>query len=263
MTALRTHRFGPNPSPGEPVVLAIHGLTGHGRRWRHLAQDLLADVPVLAPDLRGHGRSPWAPPWGIEQHVADLREVINGFDRVVVVGHSFGGALGLFLAHTVPQQVAALVLLDPATGLPGEEILPVAEATVAHPDYADEEQARADKVGGAWGDVPAGLLDEEIAEHLVDRPGGRKGWRISTAAIGAQFGELARPFVLPRAGLPTVLVQGMRVQPPYVTAELKAGLRAHLGDRFRLVEADCDHMVPQAKPELVAELVREALAAAR
>lgn len=54
-TPLNTHLFGPTDAP---EVLALHGLTGHGRRWRNLAEQHLPDVRVIAPDLRGHGRSP-------------------------------------------------------------------------------------------------------------------------------------------------------------------------------------------------------------
>jgi lipase len=256
---LQTYRFGPAVRAGDTVVLAVHGLTGHGLRWRPLAVDLLADVPILAPDLRGHGRSPWTPPWSLEQHVRDLQATIAGCAKVLLVGHSFGGALSLFLAAAAPQQVVGLILLDPAIALDPDALLEVAEATVAHPDYTDAAEARSDKVHGAWGDVAAEVLEEELSEHLVALPNGRCGWRISTPAIAAEFGELARDFVLPPAHLPTVLVQAMRVQPPYVTPALRSALQAHLGPNLRIIEADCDHMVPQAKPALVATLIREAL----
>ena len=51
---LHVYRYGP---AGPARVLALHGLTGHGRRWEHLANGFLPDVPVLAPDLIGFGRS--------------------------------------------------------------------------------------------------------------------------------------------------------------------------------------------------------------
>ena len=54
----------------------------------------------LAVDLRGHGSSPKTPPWGFEQHVADVIAVMDdhGLERVPVVAHSFGGAIALHLA---------------------------------------------------------------------------------------------------------------------------------------------------------------------
>ena len=41
MTDLHVHRYGPD---GPIRVLAIHGLTGHGRRWQTLGDPALADV---------------------------------------------------------------------------------------------------------------------------------------------------------------------------------------------------------------------------
>jgi lipase len=60
---LHVYRYGPD----EPIrVLAIHGLTGHGKRWETLATRCLADVAVATPDLIGPGRSSWDAPWTID-----------------------------------------------------------------------------------------------------------------------------------------------------------------------------------------------------
>ncbi|MCA1654983.1 MAG: alpha/beta hydrolase [Pseudonocardiaceae bacterium] len=56
-------------------MVAIHGVYGHGGRWREVAATALADFRVYAPDPRGQGRSPRAPPWTLEQHVADVATV--------------------------------------------------------------------------------------------------------------------------------------------------------------------------------------------
>ncbi|SDH77208.1 lipase [Rhodococcus triatomae] len=253
---LHTYTFGPESGP---VVLALHGITGHGRRWSDWATTHLPTARVLAPDLLGHGRSPYTPPWTIEAHVEALVETLDEHApdaRVTVVGHSFGATLALHLARALPDRVHALALLDPALGLDAGTMRTVAEQTVASPDYTDVAEARSEKVHGAWGEVPAHVLDTEIDEHLVTLPNGRVNWRISTPAVITVWGELARPFVLPPDVVPTVLVQAMKVQPPYVTAGFRAALRAHLGDSLTEVELDCDHMVPQARPEEVAALVR-------
>ena len=71
---LNVHRWGPDDGP---AILCLHGVTGHGQRFRRLATDCLGDRHVLAPDLRGHGRSPWTPPWTAEQHILDLIDVLE------------------------------------------------------------------------------------------------------------------------------------------------------------------------------------------
>ena len=70
---------------------------------------------------------------------------------VVVVGHSFGGAVALDLAAARPDLVAGLVLLDPAVGLDGGWMREIADEMFASPDYTDRAEARAEKVEWVMG----------------------------------------------------------------------------------------------------------------
>lgn len=260
MTAkLHVHRYGPS---GPAQILALHGLTGHGQRFQHLS-GFLPGIGIAAPDLVGHGRSSWAAPWTIDANIAALAALLDEQPDtpVVIVGHSFGGGLAMHLATARPDQVAGLLLLDPAVGLSGDWMREIAEAMLSSPDYPDAGEARMEKVHGSWSDVKPALLDVEIVEHLVALPGGRYGWRVSLPAMMAYWSELARDVVLPPARTPTVLVRAKRTTPPYVTDELIDGLAQRLGSDFRLLDFDCNHMVPYAKPDEVAALTRELLEA--
>ncbi len=255
---LNVHRFGP---PGPPRILAIHGLTGHGLRWQALATRQLSEVPIAAPDLLGHGRSSAAAPWTIDANSAALATLLDDVcsGPVVLVGHSFGGAIALHLAATRPDVVAGLVLLDPAVGLDGSWMHDIAHAMLDSPDYTDRDEARSEKAYGSWADVPAEDLDAELDQHLITLPSGRVGWRIDVAAMMSYWSELARPVTLPAVGIPTTLIRATWTSPPYVTEDLIDGLRERLGARFRLVDVDCDHMVAQAKPAETASEIRRYL----
>ena len=259
--ALHSHRFGP---AGPARILAIHGLTGHGRRYQELAEQHLPEFAVLAPDLIGHGRSPGTAPWTIEANVDALAALLaaEAAGPVLVVGHSFGGAVALALAQAHPELVAALVLLDPAVALDGVWMAEIAEAMLSSPDYPDRDEARADKLSGSWGEVagrdPA-VLEQELDEHLVELPNGRLGWRISVPAAMSYWSELTRPVPVPRAGTSTTVVRATRTSPPYATEELIGTLREALGDGFTLTELDCDHMVAQALPAQTAAVIRDHL----
>src|SRR4029077_11565971 len=122
------------------------GVTGHGERFKRLAEHRWAErFHVLAPDLRGHGRSGYEPPWTFPTHVADLIETIDalGIVRPAWAGHSFGGRLILELAARHPERVGRAVLLDPAIQILPHVALTVANAERPEPlyespdDYAD------------------------------------------------------------------------------------------------------------------------------
>ena len=244
-------------------MLAIHGLTGHGGRWQHLA-GYLPEITIAAPDLLGHGRSSWAAPWSIDANISALAALLDdeADAPVLVVGHSFGGALAMHLAAVRPDQVAGLLLLDPAVGLDGTRMGEIADAMFSSPDYPDAAEARMEKATGSWADVDPALLDAELDEHLVKLPSGRYGWRVSLPAMMSYWSELAREIVLPPAGTATTLVRAKWTTPPYVTDQLIAGLQQRLGSDFQLLDFECNHMVPHAKPNEVAALVRKHLQAA-
>lgn len=104
------------PGSGDPV-LAIHGITSSSRSWPYVAEAF--DNALLAPDLRGRGRSNHLPgPVGLAQHAEDCAAVIEatGSTPLVVVGHSMGGFVATVLAAGRPDLVRALVLVD--GGLP-------------------------------------------------------------------------------------------------------------------------------------------------
>lgn len=258
VTPLHVHRYGPS---GPVRLLALHGLTGHGKRWQPLATGHLAEITVAAPDLIGHGRSSWEAPWTIDANVAAVAALLehHADGPVVVVAHSFGGAVALHLAAAHPDRVAALVLLDPAIGLDGARARDIADAMLASPDYPDAAEARAEKATDSWSDVDPAVLDADLDEHLVALPGGRYGWRVSMPAMMSYWSELAREIVLPPSGIGTTVVRAARTSPPYVNDRLVAGLQEKLDD-FALLDFDCNHMVAEAKPAEVAALIRERMA---
>ena len=119
--SLHVARAGAPPGDAESVVLALHGVTATLMTWRTIARTLAAreGVCLLAPDLRGRGRSAALPgPYGIAAHLADMIAVLDqvGATRAVLVGHSLGAYIAARLAAEPPERVAALVLVD--AGLP-------------------------------------------------------------------------------------------------------------------------------------------------
>lgn len=240
------------PADGPPV-LALHGVTGHSARWKIIAE-ALPHLRILAMDLRGHGRSTWNPPWGIEQHVADALAVLDaaGLSRVAVLGHSYGAAIALHLAHAAPERVERLALLDPALGLDPRDMLLAAEDSRLDETFRDLTAARAHRAV-RWAGIADDLVEAELAEHLV-QDGEHLRYRYCPSAVVAAWSEMARPPVLPPAGVPTLLVPALHadfVKPRWVKA-----CRAALGDALTVAEVDAGHMVFLECPDEVAGLLR-------
>ncbi|MGW0996395.1 alpha/beta fold hydrolase [Streptomyces sp. NPDC002523] len=255
MTALYVRHYG---AAEGPALLALHGIRGHGARWQRIAETSLYDFSVIAPDLRGHGRSDHAPPWNTEAHVADMLAVLDAhhLDRVDLLAHSYGGLIALRLAHAAPERVGRIVLLDPSVSLPAGRMHDQARRTLSSGFFADPEQARAER-RSAWPAASAAAVEEEVAEHLVRRGDGRWQWRFEPAAVVTACSEMAGPAVTPPATVPTLLVIAGRSG--FVSAEYVRACRATLGERLTVAELDAGHMLYLERPEETGELIRRFL----
>jgi pimeloyl-ACP methyl ester carboxylesterase len=99
---------------GPPLIL-LHGWPQHWWSWRRLIPRLAEDYRVLAPDLRGWGWSE-APhdSYAKATFAADIVALIDaeGFDRVKLIGHDWGGYTAFLLALEHPDRIERMVTLD-------------------------------------------------------------------------------------------------------------------------------------------------------
>lgn len=105
---------------GTLVVVLIHGVGGSHLNWpRDLRR--LPKAAVVALDLPGHGRSDGPGYDTIENYLAVLIGFLDATatNRVVIVGHSMGGAIAQLAALACPQRVAGLVLIGTGARLQG------------------------------------------------------------------------------------------------------------------------------------------------
>ena len=99
---------------GAPVVL-LHGLAGHAREWDSTAAWLTRSHRVVAPDLRGHGRSERAPAdVSPDAFAMDAEMWIErlGLSPAILVGQSLGGLIALRAAARRRQALRALVVAE-------------------------------------------------------------------------------------------------------------------------------------------------------
>lgn len=99
---------------GDPVVL-LHGFAETSHMWRPLIAKLSDRHTVIAPDLRGFGRSA-APDSGYTKKALaqDIHALVKSlkYDRIRLVGHDIGLMVAYAYAVQYPAEVDRLVLME-------------------------------------------------------------------------------------------------------------------------------------------------------
>src|SRR5215207_2980765 len=103
--------------PANPAVLLVHGYPESSHMWR-ASLDALAEsgLYAVAPDLPGFGDSDVGAAgtntWERHVEVLEALRVSEGLGRVALVGHDWGGLIGLRWACDHPEAVWAVVASD-------------------------------------------------------------------------------------------------------------------------------------------------------
>lgn len=239
----------------ETALLLIHGFPLDHRLWAAQLRGLGADLCVVAPDLRGHGKSELTPgPLTMEQHADDLARLLDQLDigRAIVAGLSMGGYIAFAFWRRHPERVQALALLD----------------TRAEPD-SPAARANRDATAVRVLQVGAGAIADEMLPKLL-APASQANARIAGAArtmmasqpvagiAGALAGlrdrEDSRP-TLSTITVPTLVLTGEAdtLTPPADAATLAAAIPA-----ARLVTIPAaGHLSPLENPRAVNAALRD------
>lgn len=113
--AQRLHYY--SMGQGRPTVILEAGISATCVNWRRVQDAVSQFTGVLSYDRAGLGWSdPARTPRNASQVVEELRELLRAAavpSPYILVGHSFGGLVVRLYATRYPQDVAALVLVDP------------------------------------------------------------------------------------------------------------------------------------------------------
>jgi pimeloyl-ACP methyl ester carboxylesterase len=246
---LHVHREG----AGIPIVL-LHGIAGDHTMWGAVAHDLAKDHLVLAPDLRGHGKSPLPP--GTAMTFAELAgDVVamldrEGIERAHMVGLSAGGFLALTLALSHPKRVRSVTLVSSA-GICDRHTRSIGERWVS--TYREEGfdafvlRLLKDLYYPDW--IEAHM---DVADHVRERL--KRADLTATLAWCESIRTFDTRGRLAGMKAPLFVIQGMDDQ--VIDASHARLLRQTIqGTEVRLL-AQTGHMVPVERPTETAEAIR-------
>ena len=245
------------PWQSASAILLQHGFSRNGRFWYNWVPLLAHEFRVLRPDMRGMGESTvseyrYEP--SLDTFVDDLRSILDhlGIDRVVYVGESFGGIMGLKFAHKYPERTRALVLCNTPCRLPRRE----------RSSPGGDWDSTMSRSIGAWSTATINnRLDTRFA------PQGMKEWYISemdrtSSSIGrklqAYLDTLDFSPQLKEVETPALLLVGE--ESPTSTLEQQQFMAGELPNSRLVVYPGLGHGINAIYPEWCVAQVREFIA---
>lgn len=234
-----------------PPLLLVHGFPLDHSMWKHQIQGLTGALRVIAPDLRGFGKSGVTDGTvSMEQFADDLAALLDALNLeqpVALCGLSMGGYIAFAFARKYPQRLSRLILCD--TRAVGDD--PAAKKK--RRESADRVLAAG--VGGLVEDMLPRLFHpltlerhprdvEQIKQVMMDaNPHG---------VAAALQGMAERPdstALLKKIRVPTLVIVGEKdlISPAKEMREIADGIS---GARFVKV-AEAGHMAPLECPQVV------------
>ncbi|MCK0069724.1 alpha/beta fold hydrolase [Kordiimonas laminariae] len=249
---------------GETLVL-IHGSNSSLHAWEDWVEILSSDYLIYTVDLPGHGLTGPTPAdsYTYGAFVNFLREfkAAMNIDKFIIGGSSMGGGTSLQYALMYPQDLKALVLVDPAG--------------ISAPEGSKVDRPLAFELAGRWytdwillNITPRSIVEEglkkgfvdqsKITEEMIDRywelarlPGNR-------AATSKRFGsyrENRGDLPVSKINLPTLLLWGEKD----LLIPVEAGIEMHKRmPNSTLITFDSVGHVPMEEiPEESARIAKE------
>lgn len=257
-----------------PLMLFLHGFPEFWYTWRHQIPVFAEHFTVVAVDLRGYNDSDKpeeTSAYALSELVKDVAGLITalGYERCMLVGHDWGGAIAWNFAYAHPDMVEKLVVLNcphpqrflegmanPAQWLRSAymaffQIPWLPEFMLQANDYQFIDQAF-DRMAINRSAITA--TDVQAFKTAIARPG----------ALQAGLNYYRNLFNLslfqqewPVLEVPTLMIWGE--DDPAFEPALAEGTEDYVRDFHLRYISNCGHWVPQEYPNLVNQYIGEFL----
>jgi pimeloyl-ACP methyl ester carboxylesterase len=255
-----TIHYAEGPASGLPLVL-LHDLTASWQTYLSLLPLVSCRHHTYALDLRGHGRSSHANSvYEIEEYGDDVLRFLRAIvpAPAVLVGHSLGAEVALWVAAAAPERVRAVVLEEPGLYAlardrfvhhPLHQLLHALQGLLVNQLSVDQLAAAlrlltpdADEVGlRAWA-TSLHQMDPRVLAHLLD---------------GRTLARIRHDELLSQVAAPVLLLQGNPALAGLLTDQDVTRARALLPACTHVYRADLGHDLHGAAPLVYFRLVSD------
>jgi pimeloyl-ACP methyl ester carboxylesterase len=258
-----------------PLMLMLHGFPEFWYSWRHQIPEFAKDFKVVALDLRGYNDSDKpkdTSAYVMDELIQDVEGVIEelGYNKCVLVGHDWGGAIAWNFAYAYPRMVEKLIVLNlphPAKFAEGlrtpQQLLRSSYIFLFQLPWLPEMLLQAFNYQ---------VLEMAFKGMAVNQdsftPKDMEAYKDAAAKRGALTAMLNyyRNIFQQRffnqewsvLQVPTLLIWGE--DDPALGTELTYGTEAYVEDLEIRYIPNCSHWVQQEQPQLVNQYIREFLA---
>jgi len=258
------------------LMLLLHGFPEFWYSWRHQIPEFAKDHKVVAIDLRGYNDSD--KPEGVSAYrmselIKDIAGTIQGlgYDRCILAGHDWGGAIAWQFAYAHPEMVDRLIVMN-----------------LPHPAKFTEGLRTPQQLLRSWyiflfqlpmlpemllqaGDYQ--MIGEMFSRMAIDKSAFTQADLDAYKDAAAKRGALTAmlnyyrnilqsgftPQEWGRLTVPTLLIWGEN--DTALGIELTYGTEAYVQNLTVRYIPNCSHWVQQEQPQLVNQYIREFLEA--
>ncbi|MHA1266475.1 MAG: alpha/beta fold hydrolase [Candidatus Helarchaeota archaeon] len=228
-------------------LVLVHGSMGNQRTWKYQLEELGKIVKVLAIDLPGHGDNFSSDLPNMTIYVEFLHEEIqkHNIDKIILAGHSLGGAVVLSYYFQYPGKVKGLILIGTGARL---RVLPI---------ILELTKKDLPQVIKMMKDVAFHKETIQNNPQLIDEVS--KEMSLTTPKIAHQDFSICNRFDvmtrIPEITVPTLIICGAADQ--LTPKKYSEYFHQHISQSNLCIIEKAGHMVMLEQPELVNKKIKE------